>query len=149
MYLNLRRAFKVLSVSAMTLILNHSMAAEPMTGFAGAYQLSNVVEDSGQVHLTLKLLLNNTTMTDIKGGIVVLMDSQPSHILIGKVAIIHNLPRLGHVTVSHEFTVSAAEYEAWQHGHEPVLEFLVPDSGGTTEVRIQARRVEAPSQLTN
>lgn len=148
MYLNRKLAFTVLFITAIKLVLNHPITAEPIASLPGAYQLSNVVEDGGQVHLTLKLLLNNSTATDIKGGIVVLMDSQPAHTLIGKVATIQNLPRLGHVTVSRKFTISATEYEFWKQGHEPVLEFLMPDSAGTAELRIQARRIEAPSQLT-
>lgn len=149
MYLKLRRALTVLSVSAMTFSLYHPIAAEPMTTFAGAYQLNNVSEVGGEIHLTLKLRLNNSTMSDIKSGIVVLLDSQPAHTLIGKVAIVQNLPKLGYVTVSNQFTISAIEYDSWQHGHEPVLEFLVPNANGTSEVRIQARRVEASGQLTN
>lgn len=149
MRLIFKRRFMALPALAITLSLGHSMAAQRMTNFAGAYMISHVVEDGDQVHLTLTLRLNNSYNTDIKGGIVALLDSQPFHTLIGKVATISDLPRLGHITVSNSFTVPAAEYYNWQHGHEPVLEFLVPDANGSIEAHIQARPAETPAQLLN
>jgi hypothetical protein len=129
--------------------LIHTASGEPATTFAAAYQLTNVVEDGEQVHFTLTLRLNNSTNTDIKGGIVVLMNSGATRTLIGKFTTISDLPRLGHITVSEEVTVSAAEFERWQHGHDPVMKYLVPDDSGAVAVPIQARRAETADQLAN
>lgn len=145
----LRRALKVLCVPAAVLALIQTAPAQHSTPFAGAYQLTNVVEDGDQVHFTLKVKINNPTTADIKGGIVVLMNSQPGKVLLGKVATVQVLPRLGQATVSGQFTVWAGEYERWQQGHDPVLEFLIPGTSGAKEVLIQARRAETASQLNN
>lgn len=147
MRLMFRRRFLAVPALVISLSLAHSLAAQRMTNFAGAYMISNVVEDGDQVHLTLKLRLINPYNTDIKGGIVVILDSQPVPVLIGKIATISDLPRLGHITISNTFTVPAAEYDHWQHGHQPVFEFLVPDANGSIEAHIQARPAETTAQL--
>jgi hypothetical protein len=138
-----------ISALAVILSLGHAMPAQRMTNFAGAYQICNVAKDGDQVHLTVRFRLNNLYNTDIAGGIVVLLDSQPQHTLIGKVATIQKLARLGHITVSNNFTVTADEYDNWQRGHEPVFEFLVPNANGSIEAHIQARPAETLAQLLN
>lgn len=149
MRLMFRRRFLALPALVIFLSLAHSLAAQRTTNFAGAYVISHVVEEGDQVHLTVTLRLNNLYNTEIKGGIVVLLDSQPDHVLIGKLATIQDLPRLGHITVSNTVTVPSAEYDNWQRGHEPVFEFLVPDADGSIEAHIQARPAETPAELHN
>lgn len=149
MPLTRKRRFMALLVLAIGLSFGHSMTAQRMTNFAGSYMVSNVVVDGAQVQLTVKLRLNNTYNTDIAGGIVVLRDSQPQHTLIGKVATIPDLPPLAHITVWNTFTIPAAEYASWRHGHDPVFEFLVPDGSGSIEAQIQARPAKTVAQLLN
>lgn len=144
-----RRRILAFPALVIALSLAHSLAAQRMTNFPGAYMISNVVEDGDQVHLTVKLRLMNPYNSDVKGGIVVFLDSQPVPILIGKVATISDLPRLGNITISNTFTVPAAEYDKWQHGHQPVFEFLVPDADGSVEAHIQARPAATTAQLLN
>jgi hypothetical protein len=149
MYISLSRAFRALCIPVALLGLVQVSAGQAQMRFAGAYELTNVVEDGSQVHFTLQLTLLNPGNTDVKSGIVVLMNSQPNSVLIGQVATIKTLTHLSQTSVSQNLTVAASEYARWQQGHDPILEFLVPVGSGTDTVRIQARRIVPPGQVKN
>lgn len=149
MFQSLKQVMRMLCVPVAVLGMAQAAIGGAPARFAGTYQLSDVVEDSSGVHFTLTVTVINSTETDIKGGIVALLDSQPSSVLIGQVGTIKTLSHLSQSAISHSFTISAAEYANWQRGHEPVLEYLVPNGTGTSEVRIQARRVVNPGPAVN
>jgi hypothetical protein len=119
------------------------------TRFAGYYELSNVVENGSQVSVTMTLTLLNPGKTDVKGGIVAVLSSEPNPALIGSFAAIKTLPHIGQVKVSQTLTISAAEYASWRHGHAPRLQFLVPSGESAVAVSIQAYQVEPPSEKTD
>lgn len=120
-------------------------SADDLTrAFAGTYKISNVVEDGSHVQLTLTLTLSNFSNDDVKGGIVALMNSQPTPVLIGSFSAIGDLAHQRKVTISHTFTVDANEYANWQHGHAPVLQFLVPSGDTAVAVGIQANQITTP-----
>ncbi len=117
--------------------------------FNGYYELSNVVEDGSQVQVTLTLTLRNAGKTEVKGGIVAVLSSEPNPVLIGSFSAIKALLSKGQVTLSQTFTISAAEYENWQHGHAPVLQFLVPSGSTAVAADIQAYRFVPPAKGTD
>lgn len=149
MYSYLHRLFTALCVIVVSIGIVRVAASEPRPVFAGSYQLTQVVEDGPQVHFTVKFTLLNPGVTDIKGGILVIKDSQPDGGLIGKVATIATLPRLGQKRVSESFSISAEEFARWQQGHEPRFDFLVPAGKGAIDVPVQARPVSLPVVKTN
>jgi hypothetical protein len=125
-------------------IANVASADDLTRAFAGTYEISNVVEDGSHVQLTLTLTFNNFSNEDIKGGIVALMNSQPTPVLIGSFNAIKDLAHQRRATISHAFTLDASEYASWQHGHAPVLQFLVPSGDTAVAVSIQAHQVMTP-----
>ncbi len=149
MSLSLHRIFTALCALAIVLGVSHRAVSEPRPVFAGSYQLTQVVEDGSQVHFTLKFTLLNPGVTDISGGILVIKDSQPEGGLIGKVATITTLPRLGQKSVSETFTVPAAEFARWKQGNQPRFDFLVPAGKSAIDVPVQARQMPEPVQKTN
>jgi hypothetical protein len=149
MYLYVRRALWSVCLAAVAFGLAQVATSEPQPRFAGAYELTSVVHDGPQVHFNLKFTLLNPGNADVKNGILVLMDSQPESLLIGEIGSIPSLSHLGQTSVTKSFTVPAAEYARWQEGHEPRFDFLVPASGGTIDVRVQARSVVEPVQKIN
>ena len=80
----------------------------------------------------MTLVLRNPGSSDVRGGIVVLMDTQPQHLYLGSFDTIKSIPHSGKVTVTKTFTITADEYARWKIGHDPVLEFLVPNGDGTS-----------------
>jgi hypothetical protein len=149
MHLNFRRALRLLCIPTAALGLTQLAVSEPQPHFAGSYQLTSVVVDGSQVHFTLKFTLLNPNNADVKGGILVLMDSQPNGLMIGEIATIASLTHLGQTSVVNSFTVSAAEYARWREGHQPRFDFLVPANGGAIDVHVQARPIAQPVQTTN
>jgi hypothetical protein len=148
MHLNFRRALRLLCIPAAAFGLTLLAGSEPQPHFAGSYQLTNVVVNGSQVNLTLKFTLLNPNDADVKGGILVLMDSQPNGLMIGEIATIASLTHLGQTSLVKSFTVSTAEYARWQEGHQPRFDFLVPATGGAIDVHVQARPVVQPVQTT-
>ena len=140
------RVLGALGVSA-ALVCSVQTAAKGQTPsrFAGSYQISAVVEDGSQVHLAIQLTVINSSNSDIKGGVVAVLDSQPDNSLIGSFDAIKLLPHLGSTTVIQNFTISLAEYYRWMWGHDPVFQFLVSGPSDSTPVHIQARRVVNPN----
>jgi len=119
--------------------------------FNGYYKLSNVAvaEDSSQVHVTMTLTLRNAGKTEVAGGIVAVLSSEPNPVLIGSFSAIKTLPSKGQATLSKTFTISAAEYKSWQHGHAPVLRFLVPSGSTAIAAGIQAYQFVPPAKGTD
>jgi hypothetical protein len=141
MYRILRRVLCALCIPAAILGIVQSASGEAARAFFGSYQLSNIVEAGSSVDVTMTLVLRNPGITDVKGGIVVLMDTQPHHLYLGSFGTIKSLPHLSQVTVTKSFTISAEEYERWKAGNSPTFEFLVPSGSGTSVEGIQADRV--------
>jgi hypothetical protein len=108
--------------------------------FPGSYQISNVVEDGSQVHVTFKLVVINPGKDEIKGGIVMLLNSQPDHGLITSLGTIKSLAGSSQQTVTKSVTLSAEEFAKWLDGKDPVLEYLVPNGSETKTVLIQVRK---------
>ncbi len=136
-------------LSLAVLLVCASFTAAAATTFAGHYELSNVVENGSEVNVTMTLTLLNPGKTDVKGGIVAVLSSEPNPVLIGSFAAIKTLPKIGQATVSQTLTISAAEYASWRHGHAPRLQFLVPSGESAVAVSIQAYQVEPPSGKTD
>ena len=149
MYRYLSHALRVLCVSLAVVGPMPIVMSQQQPHFAGAYELTSIVEDGSEVHFTLKFTLLNPGNTDVKGGILALLDSQPNSLVIGEVATIASLPHLGQISVTKNFTVSADEYARWQSGHEPRFDFLVPANDGAMDVRVQSRHVVNPPVKTN
>jgi len=113
--------------------------------FAGSYRISDVSQDGGKVSLTLSLTLHNFSGGEIQnGGVVLLGESTRPPSPVAAFPLIKDFPSYRDVTVSHGFTISAAEYARWAKGENPLLDFLKPDGkGGTVMVPIDLRRVVA------
>ena len=135
------RRFAALAFTVVLAASAHFAQAAVPGRFAGSYELKNVVREGDQVHLTIALTVLNPGNNDVKGGIVALLDSQPHPELIGPFPAIKLLPHLGEVSITQDFTLSAAEYHNWLNGHEPIFRLLVASHEGDPEVHIQARRV--------
>jgi hypothetical protein len=149
MYRRLRLVLCALSIPAAILGIVQTAGAGTARAFAGSYQLSNVVESGDSVNVTMTLVLRNVESSDVRNGIVVVMDTQPQHSYLGSFATIKSLPHSGAVTVTETFTMPAAEYARWKTGHDPVLEFLVPNGEGTITEGIQAHRTTSPGAEIN
>ena len=149
MYLHLQRSLVLLCAYAVSVGVVPVALSEPMPPFAGSYELTQIVDEGAQVSFTVKFTLLNSTNADIKGGILVIKDSGPNALLIGKVATIKLLPHLGQTDVSESLRVSAAEYTRWQHGHLPRFDFLLPSADGAMDVAVQARPIAQPVQKIN
>jgi hypothetical protein len=141
MYRTLRRVLCALCIPAAILGIVQSASGDATRAFTGSYQLSNIVEAGSSVDVTMTLVLHNPGTSDVKGGIVVLMDTQPHHLFLGSFGTIKSLPHLGQVTVTKSFTIPAEEYERWKTGNDPTFQFLVPSSAGTNVEGIQAAPV--------
>jgi hypothetical protein len=149
MYRIIRRVLCAFCIPAAILGIVQVAAAQTARAFAGSYQLSNVVEAGNSVDVTMTLVLRNPGSSDIRGGIVVLMDTQPQHLYLGSFETIKSLPHSGKVTVTKTFTLTADEYARWKIGHDPVFEFLVPNGDGTSIEGIQAQRTTIPGEEIN
>jgi len=145
------RIVRVLCLLVLPMCAVQAVAApnNAARAFAGYYELSNAVEDGGQVHVTMTLTLMNPSKTTVTGGIVAVLSSGPSPVLVGSFSAIKSLPHSSQVTVSQTLTITAAEYASWQHGHAPRLQFLVPSGGTAIAAGIQAYQVVPPSKGTN
>jgi hypothetical protein len=141
------RVLCALSIPAAILGIVQVAPADSARAFFGSYQLSNIVEAGDNVDVTLSLTIHNPGVGDVRGGIVVVKDTQPHHNLLGSFAAIKSLPHSGDVTVTKTFTITAAEYLRWKTGHDPVLEFLVPNGEGTSIEGIQAHRTTKPGEV--
>lgn len=148
----LRKLELVLRVICMFIIVSCAVqitkADDLARAFAATYQLSDVVEDGLQVHLKMTLTLMNPRDEDVKDGIVALSNSQPNPVLLGSFGVIKMLPHRGQVTVSHTFTIAAAEYSDWQRGHSPKLQFLIPSGEEAVTAGIQAHEVMLPARAS-
>jgi hypothetical protein len=143
MKFRLAPVLRALAVPVFLLCLGHIKAAEP--SFAGSYKLSNIIEDNTKtVQLTMTVNLFNPRSSEIRGGVVALLDSTPHSLLLGSFGTIKVLPRAGRATIAHDFTIPAAEYARWQQGHPPVLRFIVPGAEGAVAADIQAYEVLKP-----
>jgi hypothetical protein len=149
MYRTLRRALCALCIPVVILAIAQTAAGDAARLFTGSYQLSNIVDDGSKVDVTVTLTLLNTGTSDVHGGVVALFDTQPNRSLLGSFSAIKSLPRAGQATVTKTFTVPSAEFGRWQQGHDPVLEFLVPNAAGTSIAGIQAHRILKPSEENN
>ena len=140
-YFRMSRALRILCVSsALAGTVPLASAAIP-DRFPASYQLTNVVENGGQVEVTFKLSLFNPTSSAFKGGVVVLLDSQPDHGLIGTLGTIKSLEGSSTENLTKTVTVSADEYANWRRGHEPLMRYLVSDGERSKAVPIQAQRI--------
>jgi hypothetical protein len=128
----LLRVMCAVCLVVLTLCPVPGVAASNTRAFNGYYELSNVVKDGSRVQVTMTLTLRNAGKTAVQGGIVAVLNSAPNPVLIGSFSPIKSLPSKGEITVTERLTISAAEYESWQSGHAPRLQFLVPS--GTTAV---------------
>jgi hypothetical protein len=141
-------ALRVLCLSAFLLCLAHLQAAEPGP-FAGKYHLDNVTQDALGVHVRVTLTLSNGSKTDVKGGIVALLDSTPRQTLLGSFAPVKLLPRAGTVDVVESFTVPVAEFNRWKQGHQPAIQFLVQGEDGAVAANVKAARYLKPGEDAN
>ena len=146
MYRILRRVLCALCIPAAILGAVQLAGAATRT-FFGSYELSHVVETGNNVDVTVRLVLHNLAGSDLRGAIVVVMDTESRHTLLGSFSSIKSVPSSGELTLTKTFTISAAEYERWKVGHDPVLEVLVPKGGGTSIEGIQADRVTRPGEF--
>ncbi len=141
------RLLCALCIPVTLLSIAQAASEDSARAFFGSYQLSNIVKAGDNVDVTLALTIHNPGINDVKGGIVVVMDTQPQHIFLGSFAAIKSLPHSGQVTVTKTFTIPASEYLRWTSGHDPVLQFLVPSGAGTSIEGIQAHRTTMPGAV--
>lgn len=141
---------RVLSLALLLLCAVGSVTAANFTrAFNGHYQISNVVEQGTEVEFTMTLTLLNSSKTTVNGGIVAVLSSEPTPVLIGSFSPIASLPALKQVTISQRLTVSAPEYRKWQSGSAPRLQFLMGSGGGAIAVDVAAYRWLPPGSRTN
>jgi hypothetical protein len=144
------RLTRFLGLAAFFLTAVFSQAATNYTrAFNGHYQFSDVVEQGTDVEVTLTVTLENASKTTITGGIVAVLSSDPTAVLIASFSPIKSLPSRGQTTISKRLTVSAAEYSSWQNGHAPRLQFLVGTGSGAIAADIQAYRLLPPTKPAN
>lgn len=144
------RSTRVLSLVLLSLSAVCSSAATNFTrAFNGRYQITNAVEQGTEVELTLTLSLVNSSKTAVKGGIVAVLSSDPIPVLIGSFSPIASLPALSRVVISQRLTLSATEYQRWQSGSAPRLQFLVGSGSGAIAVDIAAYHWLPPGSKAN
>jgi hypothetical protein len=143
-------ALRVLSIPAALLCMAPtSRAADSGRAFAATYQLSNVIENGNKVSVDISITLMNPGSTDVKGGIVAVLSSQANHVLLGSFHAITQLNHGSHATISHTFSIPAAEYASWQQGHAPAFEFLIPSGDSAIAAGIQSHQATTPAVTTN
>jgi hypothetical protein len=149
MQFGISRFTRTVSLALLVISAVYGMAATNYSrAFNGRYQLSNIVEQGTEVEVTMTLTLVNCSKTTIKGGIVAVLSSDPDPVLIGSFSPIASLPATGQITISQRLTVSAAEYQSWQVGHAPRLQFLVGSGGSPIAADIAAYRWLPPGSRT-
>jgi hypothetical protein len=95
------------------------------------------------------VVLQNYTGGEIKNGGVILYNTEPVHSAIGAFSGINSLAANGKVTLSQEFTVSKTLYAAWKQGERPVMQMLVPETGGSSRLeRIDLAPAPSPAAPT-
>jgi hypothetical protein len=145
-----------LSLGLLCLVLGlPSTAQAQRRDFAGVYSFSDVVKDADSVSLTITLTVHNFSGADIRNGGAALYPSPVGHAAnahanspIDAFGLVKLFPSYRDVTLTHRFTVSAAQYARWNNGENPRLQFLVPDgASGTRVVPIDLRREIVPAAL--
>jgi hypothetical protein len=149
MHFRSRSVLRALSVPIAIVSFFQITAVHAANRFAGYYELSNVVEEGDQIHVTMKLTMFNPGNSDIKNSVVDLLDSSPNPVLIGSFSTIKTMPHLSWVQVSQKFTVSIAEYANWQHGHAPLLQIRAASADAASGQPIQMHQVTKPGAATN
>ena len=147
-----RRALRLsLALIAFTLMLNFTplSSADYRGNFFGSYQISNVEESGNQVQLTIKVVLLNYTGEEVKNVGIILYNSEPVHSALGAFSGISSFPANGKVALSQQFTVSSKQYASWKQGVKPVMQMLVPGSGGSSRLeRIDLTPAPSPAAPT-
>jgi hypothetical protein len=103
--------------------------------FAGYYSLTNVIQESSGVKLTLTVQVFNYSDADIKQASMVLYHSGPGMIVNGSfppVKLFHNQTD---VRLSQEFIVSLDDYRRWQNGMVPRLTVHFTGAKGSEQNR--------------
>ena len=109
--------------------------------FPASYRVTGVSQREDSVQLTLSLTVHNFSGKDISDCAIVLSATDPRSAPIGAFDLIQHLPAYRDTTVSHRFTLSAAEYAHWLQGTNTNLHILLPDGhGGTVVESIDPRR---------
>ncbi len=107
--------------------------------FAGLYAVSNrtdVGDNAGDPAAAVKVTLtvqvfNHSDLGDIKAPVLALLESGPSHALLGKFSPVKVLPANRDVVVSGSFTLSKDEFQRWgRRGIEPKVIVIYRDETG-------------------
>lgn len=131
-------------VTALLLIPNLGFAKDGRD-FAGAYSVSNVVEQDNQVTLTLQVHLFNYSDADLKQAVVTLRGSHPTPVVLAEFQPVKLWRNHGEVRLSQQVVVSRREYEIWQKGVQPALVVVYHDASGQRWERFaQVRNLPAP-----
>lgn len=154
------RRTSLLLLPVLVLALALPSLAKDGRDFAGFYALSNVVEAgdnagkadrTAKVEVTLKVqIFNHSELGDIKAPAVALLESGPSHALLGKFGAVKVLPAMHDVIVTGTFSVSKQEFQSWnRRGVEPrVVVFYQNQAGQTLRENVQLSRRPALPHAT-
>jgi hypothetical protein len=139
----------------LALILCANLAAVAQRiNFPATYLITHVSTLDQQVQLTLTLTIHNFSGKDIQDCGIVLYGSSNGAEPIGTFDLVKLFPTYKDITVSHQFSLSQAEYSSWQHGVHPSLDILLSDGHGGTRIeaidaRLDTRPVTHPVARLN
>jgi hypothetical protein len=137
------RSFQYFCLPCLVLCLALAAQAKDGRDFAGFYALSNVTEagDNGgkadrtatvEVTLTVQVF-NYSDLGDIKAPVLALLESGPSHALLGQFGAVKVLPAKHDAIVSGHFTVSKEAFQSWsRRGGSPKVVVIYQDESGRT-----------------
>jgi hypothetical protein len=130
----------LLPLPVLVLALVLSSFAKDGRDFAGFYAVSNVIEASdnagktdrtAKVEVTLAVQVFNNG--DIKAPVLALLESGPSHAMLGEFGAVKVLPAKHDVIVSGNFTMSKEAFQGWsRRGAGPKVVVMYRDDAGRT-----------------
>lgn len=138
-----RSSLWLLPVFVFVLAFVLSSFAKDGRDFAGFYAVSNVIEASdnagktdrtAKVEVTLAVqVFNNSDLGDIKAPVLALLESGPSHAMLGEFGAVKVLPAKHDVIVSGNFTMSKEAFQGWsRRGAGPKVVVMYRDDAGRT-----------------
>jgi|SRR5580658_2969143 hypothetical protein len=153
------RSFHSFVLLCLALCLVLVAQAKDGRDFAGFYAFTNVTQaednvaqpDRGAtVGVTLTVqIFNYSDLGDIKAPVLALLESGPSHALLGEFGTVKVLPARHDVIVSGHFTVPKEAFESWsRRGGSPKVVVIYRDAAGRTlrqNVQLLRRPVLPPT----
>ena len=114
------------SLAVLCLALNAS--AKNGRDFAGAYSISNVVDQGNQALVTVRVQLFNYSDADVSQAVLTLRENGGGP--LGTFPTVKVWRNHGEVRLGQQFVVPKHEFENWSRGTQPTLMVVTRDANG-------------------